>query len=80
MLTLLFPSVELMCVCGTKKVFLFDYFLSAGDAAVNDPCVSVESSQFSSDVLVTQVNMIIFSIIFYTGTLCFKKKKNQFNA
>lgn len=31
-------------------------FLSVGEAAINDPGVSMESSQFSSEVLVTQVS------------------------
>ncbi len=54
-----------MCLWEKKKLILkrlntkqFDYFLSAGDVPVNDPSVSMESSQFSSEVLVTQVNMI----------------------
>lgn len=76
-----FPLLN-WCVCVWDKKSLFYLFISssAGDAAVNDPCVSVESSQFSSEVLVTQVNMIMFSIIFYTGTLCFIKRNNQFSA
>ena len=50
------------CPCeGEKNAFFFDYFFSAGDVAVNDPSVSVESSQFSSEVLVTQVKIIIFA-------------------
>lgn len=30
-------------------------FLSVGEAVINDPGVSMDSSQFSSEVLVTQV-------------------------
>lgn len=45
------------------------YYLSAGDVPVNDPSVSMESSQFSSEVLVTQVNMYFLSI--FSVTLLF---------
>lgn len=39
-------------------------FAFAGDAAVNEPSVSVESSQLSSEVLVTQVHPIMLQITF----------------
>ena len=47
----------------TYKAIRF-FFFSAGDVPVNDSNV-VESSQFSSDVLVTQVDIIMFSITFF---------------
>ena len=49
----------------TKQLDLF--FFSSGDNPVNAAGVSMESSQFSSEVLVTQVNIIMFTITF----LCF---------
>lgn len=45
-------------ISDTKQ---FDYFCFVGDVPVNDTGVSMESSQFSSEVLVTQVNMIMLS-------------------
>lgn len=79
-LTLLFPILKMGVSFKMWKTFLKSsdtkqldfFFFSAGDVPVNGTSVSMESSQFSSEVLVTQVNIIMFLITFFCFIYIYK--------